>query len=124
MGSRVSDYAEQLERLIAQHGQADLADFGSNGNRPRLILPSGSVEYLQTATLLFQRLAETARFFMRGTAQVELVTDKEGLSLLQPIRPAAFRTRIEEYFETWVWRHRKEKPVLERSRCPKETAEG
>jgi len=39
-------------------------------------------------------------------------------------RATAFRTRIEEYFETWAWRHRKEKPVLERSRCPKETAEG
>jgi hypothetical protein len=74
----------------------------SIGGVQGIILPSGSVELIDTAALLFRKLARTERFFVKGGIVVELLEEKEIGQVLHPVSPASFCSRIEEYFQVLV----------------------
>lgn len=128
---------ERFERTIPKPGPQEIS--GSNGNgthhkttsrttthsesRPRLILPGGRVPIIETAENLFSQLANTHKYFVRGRLVVELARNKEGTETLVPLRATALRTRIEEAFELWAWRLRKQEPMLKRANCPKDIGE-
>src|SRR5258708_9382115 len=95
---------------------------GSVGGAPVIILPSDSVELIDTAALLFRKLARTDRFFVKGGIIVELLEEKEIGKILHPLSPASLCSRIEEYFQVFVWRKHDGKPVLKQTTCPEETA--
>ncbi len=94
----------------------------SIGEAPSIILPSCSVELIDTAALLFRKLAQTERFFIKGGIIVELLEEREVSKVLHPVSAASLCSRIEEYFQVWVWRMHEGKPMLKQATCPEETA--
>jgi hypothetical protein len=99
-------------------------EFRRKAGLHELVLPSTGVSFVECAEKAFEILAQTRRFFTRGRLVVELVEDKEGNETLVPLKPAAFRSRLEEYFLLFAWRKHKEDWVLLPTRCSKDTAEG
>jgi hypothetical protein len=127
---------------IASHDGAKKADEGQNpagaakpGNdsgdaRKELVLPTGNIEYQDTAKALFPVLAKKHRYFIHGGLVAELspgvlLRDKQPHVALQPLDPDALRSRIEEDFRVLSWRRDpkdKEKSALFPTRCPRDTA--
>jgi hypothetical protein len=99
-------------------------EFRRKAGLPELVLPSSGASFVESAEKAFEILAQTQRFFTRGRLVVELVEDKAGDETLVPLKPAAFRSRLEEYFSIFAWRKHKEKLVLLPTLCSKDTAEG
>jgi hypothetical protein len=91
--------------------------------KPQLILPSGGVSILDSATLLFKHVAKTHRFFARGRLVVEVAPNKDGTEVLSPLRATAFRSRIEKEFRLLAWRSPKGEAMLKPAHCPKDIAE-
>jgi hypothetical protein len=94
-----------------------------NSKKSQLILPSGDVSIIEGATLLFEQLAKTHRYFARGRLVVEVVCNKEGNEVLSPLRGNAFRSRMEKDFKLQVWRSLRGEQVLKSAHCPKDIAE-
>src|SRR6516164_5101719 len=98
--------------------------------REDLVLPTGAIEYRDTATELFPILARRHRYFVHGGLIAELgpgvlLRDKQLHIALQPLDPDALRSRIEEDFAVKTWRRHpndKTKSVLLPARCPRDTA--
>lgn len=99
-------------------------EFLRKAGLPELVLPSSGASFVECAEKAFELLTQTRRFFTRGRLVVELVEDKAGNETLVPLKPAAFRSRLEEYFSLFAWRKHKEKLVLLPTLCSKDTAEG
>jgi len=95
--------------------------------RKDLVLPTGAIEYRDTATELFPILARRHRYFVHGGLIAELspgvlLRDKQLHIALQPLDPDALRSRIEEDFAVKAWRRDKTRSVLRPARCPRDTA--
>jgi hypothetical protein len=108
------DFADAIP---AQSGAAD------RSKKTALILPSGTVSILDSATNAFTHLAKTRRYFARGRLVVEVTCNKEGNEVLCPLRATAFRSRIEKDFRLLAWRSLRGGPVLKPTHCPKDIAE-
>ncbi len=107
----------------ARPEQADQPSKAVEGRKPQLILPSGDVSITNSATHLFTHLAGTHRYFARGRLVVEVVRNKEGHEVLSPLRPIAFRSRIEKDFKLVAWRSSKGELALKPADCPKDISE-
>ena len=99
-------------------------EFRRKAGLPQLVLPSSGEPFVESAEKAFELLAETRRFFVRVRLVVELAEDKAGNETLVPLKPAAFRSRLEEYFSLFAWRKYKDKLALVPTLCSKDTAEG
>jgi hypothetical protein len=98
--------------------------------RKELVLPTGNIEYQDTAKALFPVLAQRHRYFIHGGLVAELspgvlLRDKQLHVALQPLDPDALRSRIEEDFCVLSWRrdpNDRKKSALFPTRCPRDTA--
>jgi hypothetical protein len=118
-------FANKLEKEFSDVPPAEPAPSISaeNSKKPQLILPSGEVSIIESATILFKQLAKTHRYFARGRLVVEVVCNKEGNEVLSPLRASAFRSRMEKDFRLLVWRSPRGERMLKPAHCPKDIAE-
>lgn len=123
---------EELERERAEAEQTTNGEHASakaeptkaaQSKKPDLILPSGEVSIIESATFLFKQLAKTRRYFARGRLVVEVVRNKEGNEVLAPLRATAFRSRMEKDFRLLAWRSLRAERVIKPAHCPKDIAE-
>lgn len=69
-----------------------------------IVLPSGDVTISECAGKLFQRIAASKTMFLRCNTIVELCQHDHGKLRLSPIKPSAFRSRIERFGKVVAWR--------------------
>lgn len=87
-------------------------------DRPRIILPSGSVTNADAADAIFKLIGEACGMFYRGGRVVDLTDGK-----LSPVDPAGFCSRLDHFGDVMAWRKGREgKLVLQRTDCSIETA--
>jgi len=95
----------------------------SSNSLPHVILPSGDVTISQCAAQIFSLVAPTKSMFIRGGAVTIISRNDRGEYLLEPLRPAAARSRFEKHGRLFAWRiGYGGKEVLRPSVCPEETA--
>jgi hypothetical protein len=127
LGMKRAENMEEIEKeVLGLNGQEPIQD-SQQRQRPELILPSGYVEYSQTARKMFPVLAKRLRFFVRGYALVEIayqkpLKDKQLHDIFQLLEADALRSRIEKDFTCRVWREENHKYVLKPGRCTGDTA--
>jgi hypothetical protein len=71
---------------------------------PALFLPSGKVSITECAERLFGIIAPREMLFQRHEKVMEIVLVDDGRWHLRPVTPQAFRSRMEQFAEFWVWR--------------------
>ena len=86
-----------------------------------VILPSGGVQIIETATSVFTTIAPNHKLFVRGGRVVELV-NKDDVLELDILTPEASRTRFEEHCHFFTWRKRNGGNVLKPSTMPMDIA--
>ncbi|HWA98631.1 MAG TPA: bifunctional DNA primase/polymerase, partial [Pirellulales bacterium] len=64
-------------------------------NFPEVPLPSSETTIRESAEALAKLLAETGRFFTRGSVPMRMTKDDDGQPILEPIRPAALCSDLE-----------------------------
>ncbi|MBN8422381.1 MAG: hypothetical protein J0L73_25935 [Verrucomicrobia bacterium] len=88
-----------------------------------IVLPSGDVTISECAGKLFQRIAASKTMFLRCNTIVELCQHDHGKLRLSPIKPSAFRSRIERFGKVVAWRSGKNgTPELKSSISSESTA--
>lgn len=88
-----------------------------------LVLPGGEVSIRESAQKIFGCIGEAQRMFFRGGRVHEIVGNPDGSSRLDPISPAQFRSRVEEFGPVFAWRSgANNEKVLKPVICPEETA--
>jgi hypothetical protein len=106
------------------HESGEAVSFGKNGNeeeKPTLILPGGNVRIIDCATSAFPHLAKARKYFVRDRTIVELVNSSNGHKLIE-LEVAAFRSRLEQYFDLYKWVAVREERALKRALCSADTA--
>ena len=117
----------ELAGLGDQLRKKPAADAARQAEKPRLILPSGSVSFTEVAHNVFPVLAERRRYFVRDRLLVEVayqkpMKDKQLHDKFELLKPDAFRTRIEHDFKCFVWREERGNYVLKPGRCTNDAA--
>lgn len=100
------DRAQVKANEQASYAKA-VAEFQTNdaaATENAIILPGNGVTITETAEKLFRRVAPTHTLFQRGGVVVELRADDHGVLNLDPVRPAAARSRLERYGTFFAWR--------------------
>ena len=112
-----SNYADWLASIPMDEQPAVLNPIVEDAAKEKcVILPSGEVSISESAINIFGLIAPKQKMFFRGGAAAEL-TDQDGVSTLQVIKPDAFRTRVEKYASLFAWRtDGTGQPVLKPSR--------
>jgi hypothetical protein len=91
--------------------------------QPELVLPSGTVPYPGSARALWTGVAPLLRYFVRSTLIEEIVRNKEGRNILQPLSANALRHRIDLHFRTVAWRVNKSGDSIKKpTRCTHDVA--
>jgi hypothetical protein len=124
-GSEPPPFARKLQEDLGDPTAAGTAPSktAERSKKNELILPSGEIQIIESATNLFTHLAKTRRYFARGRLVQEIVRNKEGNEVLSPLRASAFLSRMEKDFRLLAWRSLKGEPVLKPAHCPKDIAE-
>ncbi|MFB3893285.1 MAG: hypothetical protein ACE15C_14820 [Phycisphaerae bacterium] len=88
---------EQLLALIeaAPRYVASADDPAQVSDRPKVLLPGGSVPILEAAGKLGALLAKTGLYYVRGGAVVTMDADDQGFPILSPVKPAAMASIFE-----------------------------
>jgi len=111
----VSPAQEPAPRSASAAGKA-----GENG---LIILPGGDVSITEAAEKIFSLIGRIQGLFFRGGRVHEIARNSDGLLRLDPITPAQFRSRLEEYGRVFVWRSGANgEPVMKPTLCAEETA--
>lgn len=88
-----------------------------------IVLPFGDVTISECAGKLFQRIAASKKLFLRCNTIVELCEHDHGKLRLSPIKPSAFRSRIEHFGKVVALKAGKYgTPELKPSTCSESTA--
>jgi hypothetical protein len=118
---------EEIEKEVLGINNDEPSQNNHRQQKPELILPSGYVEYSETARNMFPVLAKRRRFFVRGHALVEiayqkLLKDRQLHDVFLLLEADALRSRIEKDFACRVWREENHQYVLKPGRCTGDTA--
>jgi hypothetical protein len=105
---------------LSQNNSGSSANINKAGKR-ELILPSGNVGFTDCANIVFPHLAKTGKYFLRDRTVVELVSSASGHRLVE-LEVAAFRSRLEHYFEIKKWVVVRGKLALTPAQCSADTA--
>jgi len=113
--------------VIFSKGQQPPARKGKK-NAIQLILPSGHVQFSETAQAMFTVLGKRYRYFVRGRAIVELayqkiLADKQPHTGCELLHPDALRSRLEHDFVCRSWHEDHGKYVLKAARCSRDLAQ-
>ena len=89
-----------------------------------IVLPSGNVSIIAAAEQIFGLIGDVHGLFIRGGRVHEIATSSgEDTRRLEPVSPAQFRSRIEDFGRVFVWRRGANgELVLKPTICPEETA--
>jgi BT4734-like, N-terminal domain len=89
-----------------------------------IILPSGSLQLLESAQRAFRILASSETLFLRGGRVCELVCDDDGLLKLDVVDEQTFRSRIEKHSKVMAYRTgpHGEELLTANARCSLDTA--
>ena len=93
----------------------------AKAGKSELILPSANVSFTDCANVVFPNLAKTGKYFVRDRTVVELVSSVSGYRLVE-LEAAAFRSRLEHYFEIKKWVVVRGKLALTPTQCSADTA--
>jgi hypothetical protein len=78
-----------------------------------IVLPSGAVSISNSAEQMFKLISPSDTMFYLGGCLVEAVRDKRNNAYLEPIKPDAFRSRVEKFGILMAWRTGRDgEPVL------------
>ena len=93
-------------------------------NTPLIVLPSGDVSITAAAEQIFGLIGDDQGLFFRGGRVHEIAASfGEDARRLEPVSPAQFRSRIEDFGRVFTWRRgANREPVLKPNICPEETA--
>ncbi len=92
-------------------------------NDQLIILPSGDVSITSASENIFGRIGKVHGLFYRGGRVHEIAINSDGTKRLDPVTPAQFRSRLENYGRVFVWRAGADgEKVLKPTLCPEETA--
>lgn len=88
-----------------------------------IVLPSGNTSITDTAEQLFPRIAKTNTMYLRGGVVVSPTTNQDGELTLEVLKPAAARSRFEQYGTFMAWRaYRDGEPVLKQTAISEDMA--
>jgi hypothetical protein len=88
-----------------------------------LILPGGGVSITDAAESIFAKIGSRRGLFFRGGRVHDIAVNPDCSRRLDPITPARFRSRLEEYGRVCAWRAGANgESVLKPTLCPEETA--
>ena len=115
------DWSPAKESIVKKspHGQAPRF----NNELPAVTLPGGKVTITETATNLYNQIADRYQIFVRGKVAVSLCRSMTGELVLEPLNPSAARSLFEKFATFWVWRKgRGSADVKKPTIMPEETA--
>ena len=93
----------------------------TNG-KPAVLLPHGAQSISDTGHTLGELLARTQRFFIRGGAVAKLSQDKDGLPLLDEVKPASLASDFESVARLLKIEKVDGQPTPVRATCAEQTA--
>jgi hypothetical protein len=91
-----------LAGAVEEDGMAEDEE-ASDDTSHMLVLPSNAVSITECAENLFNRVAPTNTLFARNGIVMQAVTHTQNISL-QRVTAQAFRSRVENYAQCFVWR--------------------
>jgi hypothetical protein len=80
------------------------APLGTDANLPKIVLPGYGITITNTATELYQRIAQRHGLFVRGKVPVQLSVNKTEQLVLEPLKPSAARSFFEKFGDFWAVR--------------------
>lgn len=97
---------------------------GKESDGGAVVLPGDGLSIMESARLIFSKIAATRTLFYRGGRVHEVVKGSDGVQRLSPVTPVQFRSRIEAYGPVKRWKRGREgeAPVLTDSLCSEEMA--
>jgi hypothetical protein len=110
---RTGKHTDQEARLVSM----------AEAKKVIITLPSGEISITESAEEIFGLIGKAKTLFYRG-GRVHEIIEVQGQTVLSPVSPAQFRSRLEDYGRLFAWRKGDGgASVLKPTVCPYETAD-